>query len=85
MLAEKENGEEKGGKYFDKENIWSAEEKEHFWSAGEKKNKEEKGQEYLRKTNIRSVEEKNSGEGKGKSNDRQTTFPSVECTTFLIS
>ena len=55
LEEEKENGEEKGGTYFDKENTWSA---------GEKKNKEEKGQEYLRKTNIWSAEDKKSGEGK---------------------
>ena len=69
--------------------MWSADEKENFWSAGEKKNIEEKRQEYFRKTNIWSAKEKKSREGKddkhhgkGKSNDRQTdrqtTFPFVD-------
>ena len=43
FVEKKKNGEEKGGKYLEKENIWLAE---------EKKNDEGKGRKYLQKENI---------------------------------
>ena len=54
-MEEKNNGEGKGGKYLEKENIFFAE---------EKKNREGKGGKYGNE-NIFFAEEKKNGEGKG--------------------
>ena len=49
-MEEKGNGEGKGGKHLEMENIWSPEEM--------KKNDEGKGEKYLEKGNLSFVEEK---------------------------
>ena len=50
LAEDKKNGEEKGGNYLERANIWPAE---------EKKNKEGKGRKYL------LAEDKKNGKGKG--------------------